>query len=143
MAFHFNDKSRVLLQNDYQIKSEISCGSFLTYTIEGNKIIISGFGEMFSFGYYNRPPWHSNSTEIEIVELPDEITTIGSYLLSDLIYLLTISIPKNVTRICINAFYHCINIKSITIDNDSEYDINRRICVFQFLEKLHLLQLHY
>ena len=72
-------------------------------------------------------PWHSNSTEIEIVELPDEITTIGSYSFSDLIYLLTISIPKNVTRICNNAFYYCINIKSITIDNDSEYDINRRI----------------
>ena len=112
----------------FHIKSTGMCGTSLSYLIDGEKLIIEGSGEMTSYDYNNRPPWYPNRTEITTIELPEEITFIGSYAFSDLSNLRKFKIPPKVTIISIYIFSKCSSLSSIEIHDDVESIMN---CAFE------------
>ena len=59
--------------------SEVSgaCGDYLDYTIQGNTLNITGYGDMWNFKE-TTAPWYGNRTTITKINLPD-LTSIGDY----------------------------------------------------------------
>lgn len=114
-ANFITDNSFNHLSNDEKSISENSCGSNLTYKLEEYKLIIKGQGKMNEYSNIKLPPWHPNRTDIIIVDLPKEITSIGSHAFADCINLQIITIPENVTYIGKYAFMKCYNLQSIEI----------------------------
>lgn len=96
------------------------------------KIVISGTGDMADYNDTdNKAPWIDNATllaenedyleVLEQVELPDGITSIGSYSFKGCSGLWDVTIPEGVTSIGAHAFEGCtiLGRDVITIDNGS------------------------
>ena len=104
------------LRNKYQIKISNNCGPSLTYSLVGEKLIIKGTGNMKDYDSDDiRAPWHINYSQIQIVELSEEMTSIGSWAFWECINLVNITIPENITVIGRYAFENCESLKTITI----------------------------
>ena len=87
-----------------------ACGDSLTYLIEGEKLIIFGYGKMSNYEFYstnNKAPWHDNRLNIKNIQLPEGITYIGIDAFRGFKNLESITIPENVTLIGSNAFQYC------------------------------------
>lgn len=63
----------------------------------------------------------SNCTELEHIELPNNLENIGDYMFSDCDGLASIIIPESVSGIGENAFAGCDSLSSITISADDVY----------------------
>lgn len=93
----------------------VPCGPSLYYSIKDATLILNGEGDMSNYTDDDHAPWYSNRTIIEKVELPELITSIGSYAFDKFSLMTTITIPSNVVSIGKAAFYDCIKLASITI----------------------------
>ena len=68
-------------------------------------------------GFTKIPGGYFNSTDVEKVEIPSNITGIGSYAFYNCPSLTNIEIPSSVTIIGSSAFYGCTSLTSIVIPN--------------------------
>ena len=97
-----------------------ACGQHLTWTItDYGTLVIEGSGAMYDYDESeNRAPWYERRGEIRDLQLPNELTTLGSYAFCDcteLQYGHAFS-PKNginhgITAIGQSAFQGCSNMK--------------------------------
>ena len=96
-----------------------TCGDNLTWTFnkETGLLKIEGSGEMDNYVSYSRAPWYSYHDNILAVELPEELTNIGSDAFSGCSGLTSVSIPNSVTSIGNNSFRDCSGLTSISIPN--------------------------
>lgn len=91
---------------DLVLSSTGECGIFLNYSIMDQKLIIDGSGDMTNYNLNFLPPWNSLSQTIKIIELPESLTSIGSYSFYNFTNLTMITIPNNVVSIGEYAFMH-------------------------------------
>lgn len=88
------------------IKETGSCGKSLTYTIQNNKLIFTGSGEMYNYTSSNYPPWYSSRKNITSIEFSSGMTFIGNYAFKELT-IETVSIPSNIKKIGSSVFEYC------------------------------------
>ncbi|MDR2765372.1 MAG: leucine-rich repeat domain-containing protein, partial [Tannerella sp.] len=105
------------------------CNNLISITVdEENESYFSMDGVLFYRSYGSITPPASNNNLIGLVlypggktghyDIPDNVTTIGSYAFAGCINLPSITIPDNVTWIGASAFAGCINLSSITIPDN-------------------------
>ena len=92
------------------------CGNNLSWSLDGNNLTITGYGDMYNYSYGygspSDPPW---GTGIRSVTLSDGITSIGRDAFFHCFELTSVTIPDSVTFIGDRAFYGCSNLASVTI----------------------------
>ena len=92
------------------------CWGLIPYGTETDKytLWISGIKEMEDYKDANSAPWSNYAGKIVAVELPSDMTHIGSYAFAGL-KAVTVNLPSALVSIADNAFYNCSALKSITI----------------------------
>lgn len=75
---------------------------------------ISGVKEMEDYKDANSAPWSKYADKIVAVELPSDMTHIGSYAFAGL-NTVSVDLPSALVSIADNAFNNCVALKSITI----------------------------
>ncbi len=93
-----------------------TCGANLTWTYDSSTftLTISGTGDMYDYGYDNRP-WEAYVNKIKEVVIADGITSIGAYAFAYCYSLTNVIIPDTVTKIGTSAIYACESLTNIII----------------------------
>ena len=100
--------------NDNTVASG-TCGDNLTWTLDDQGILsIFGSGAMEDYSR-DTMPWYEHRSSIKSVEIPDGVTSIGTYAFGWCDGLTSITIPDGVTSIGDHAFVRCESLTSITI----------------------------
>ena len=94
-----------------------TCGTNLTWTLDGGTLTISGTGAMADYDNYRDIPWYSQKAYITTVVISDGVTSIGDHAFESCRNLTSITIPNGVTSIGESAFAQCSSLTSITIPN--------------------------
>ncbi|MBO4914398.1 MAG: leucine-rich repeat protein [Oscillospiraceae bacterium] len=91
------------------------CGNDLTWTLDEDGLLtISGNGEIWNYdgicaGFYDYTPWYWYRDQISALLITSGVTSIGNRTFSDC-RLTSVTIPKSVTRIGVNAFGSLTNV---------------------------------
>ena len=104
------------------------CGENLTWAIDSyvegvTRLEIKGSGAMFDYDEENHAPWYDRRDDIDIVVLPDGLTSIGSDAFCDLTKMESFDIwggnmfkiPDSVSSIGSGAFRNCASLHMITL----------------------------
>lgn len=91
------------------------CGDNLTWTLEGNKLTISGTGDMYDYDERNddTPPWYYYEDRITEVVIEQGVTAIGKDGFCKLFSLTSVQFPGSLKSIGASAFHDCYNLESI------------------------------
>lgn len=110
----------IALQDTHATVYNGVCGEHLTWTFDTSEgtLVIEGYGDMSPITYDDTTSWKGRRLEgaIRSVQLPEGITSIGSYAFSSCVSLKNISIPDGVTTIKDQAFYDS-GLTSIALPN--------------------------
>lgn len=88
------------------------------------ELIISGSGNMIDYDGISSVPWYKYRKIIKKVILGDGVLSIGKYAFGEFENLESISIPASVTSINNYAFYGCIGLKGIIVDENNVKYLN-------------------
>jgi hypothetical protein len=93
------------------------CGKNLTYTyVEATKTLsISGTGDMNNYSSPSNQPWSQYRSEILVIKIGDEVTSIGQYAFNGCSGLTSVTIGKRITSIGYYAFTGCSSLTSVTL----------------------------
>ena len=83
-----------------------------SWKLHGNKLTISGKGEMENYSGSRRAPWGNG---IKTVVIENGVTGIGNYAFYGCEILTSVTIPKSVIRIGDYAFHFCQRLTSVNI----------------------------
>ena len=97
-----------------------SCGEKLTWNLSGNVLEISGSGDMMDYSDGAFPAWYGVREEIQVIELPSGLTSIGDYAFLGCENVTSISIPSGVTDIGKYAFAQCKGLLKIDLGGNVE-----------------------
>ena len=96
-----------------------ACGSNLQAELNSQmtSLIITGSGDMQNWESASKVPWSKNDyiTYVEVVSLPEGLTSIGNYAFAGCNKLRGIIIPNNVSRIGTKAFTACTKLPAISL----------------------------
>ncbi len=94
-----------------------SCGDHLSWTYNAGTLTITGSGDMQNYydGFF--APWHEFREDIIKVNLPEGLTSIGSFAFIGCKNIKSISIPDSVTSISHYAFASCEKLASVKLSN--------------------------
>ncbi len=92
-----------------------SCGSNVTWKLDGGTLTISGKGAMTDFTDKNLPPWIESAESIEKIVVGSGVTRIGDVAFILCANATSVSIPSTVTEIGEGAFSYCYGLESITL----------------------------
>ncbi len=92
------------------------CGDnvFWSYDNKTKTLTISGTGDMYSYRNNTLTPW-ANHKYMEVVDIKDGVTSIGSSAFGKKTYLKNVSIPDSVKSIGGGVFDSCDSLESLTI----------------------------
>ena len=131
--------------NDFKIEAAPMCGDHLFWEVKDDKLIITGYGDMWNWDWKDHAPWHEYKDDITSVQLPDGLTSIGDYAFSNFdmesidipagvmsigeaafsfcVYLVSIDLPAGLTSIGGggSAFYYCDALSSINVPEENEH----------------------
>lgn len=120
------------------------CGDNLTWSIDGDTLIIEGSGAMYDYDYSSAtedidvPPWSSQRANIDFLSISDDVThigdysfygftkifkptlpskleTIGRYAFRECSGLYQVKFGSSLTEICDGAFYKCSTLNNINL----------------------------
>ena len=94
-----------------------SCGKNISWTLDNNKLIISGTGNMYNFEA-GKAPWNSISNYVTAVEIQDGVTGIGNNAFYNMTGVKTVEIADSVNKIGESAFNSCLSLSEIHIPNN-------------------------
>lgn len=104
-----------------------TCGKNITWSLDSKgELIISGTGDMDSFGGVKYYPWHSYRSNIKKITIKDGVTCIGDGAFGNCESLTDVTIPDSVTLIYSGAFSYCYALEEVTIP-DSVTSIENRV----------------
>lgn len=115
-----------------------TCGSNLTWSVDGTRLIISGSGAMHNYSEDSPAPWYSYRESIISISLPEGMTRIGSWAFADCTNLLSVTIPGSVEVIDESAFRRCTSLTMLTL-NEGLRTVG--VCAFEQCESLADLRL--
>ena len=96
------------------------CGDDLTWALTSDgKLTISGTGTMTDWTSASNTPWKDNRESIKSVEIPEGVTSIGSYAFSGCTALEAVKVPASVATIGNYAFSGCTALASLEFANNS------------------------
>lgn len=90
------------------------CGENLIWTLDDNKLIISGTGDMLDFTAGNAP-WSSVSNYINSIEIQSGVNGIGDYAFYNLTSVRSVELSQTLNTIGEGAFENCLMLESVTI----------------------------
>lgn len=90
------------------------CGENLVWTLDDNKLVISGTGDMFDFTAGNAP-WSSVANYINSIEIQSGVTGIADYAFYNLTGVRSAEISQTVNSIGEGAFENCLMLESVSI----------------------------
>lgn len=94
-----------------------SCGSGLTWSLNGNTLVISGTGAMADYSTDNLPPWYDYRNEIYQLSLPEGLTRVGNLAFYECINITSVTLPSTVTDIGELGFCENRSIRMVTLNN--------------------------
>ncbi|MDR0304816.1 MAG: leucine-rich repeat protein [Chitinispirillales bacterium] len=94
----------------------------LTWQIQNSVLTITGEGDMPNYGETgsHAAPWAQYKTQIAVIEIGDEVTSIGSAAFYEHSYTFVVNIGKSVKSIGASAFYNCRFIEGLILPNSVE-----------------------
>ena len=98
-----------------------TCGSNLTYTIDGTTLTISGTGAMDPFDNDAMAPWTAYSLRIKKVVMEEGLTTISWSAFGYFHALEFVEFPDTVTSIDPTAFSNCEKLKAVELPEELTY----------------------
>lgn len=115
---HFETRTKEKLVPDEV--TEGICGDHLTWTLEDNKLVIAGSGDMYDYIWYD-VPWVESVSSIIAVEFHGEITSIGNNAFIGGSNITVINFPATLKSIGDFAFDGCTGITKVDIPISVEY----------------------
>lgn len=100
------------------------CGENLGWRLscDSTCLDIVGNGDMYAFNSWSNPnPWSKYSDKVEIINLPEGLTSISNNAFMDFAKVEKIVIPANVDTIGEYAFSWCANLKSVSLGGNVKY----------------------
>ena len=91
-----------------------SCGENLSWILDGNRLIISGTGDMSDYDE-GEAPWSSVSNYITAIEIQDGVTGIGDNAFNNMSGVKTVEIADTVNKIGESAFDSCLSLCEVII----------------------------
>lgn len=93
-----------------------TCGDNLTWEFDADTgtLSISGTGAMYDFGW-DTMPWKAFKKQIQTVQLPEGLTTLGICAFTTCHNLTSINLPDSLTTISDSALEECHSLTSLTI----------------------------
>ena len=94
-----------------------TCGDNLTWRLDGNKLTISGTGDMYDYDEWNddTPPWYYYRDRITEVVIEQGVTAIGKDGFWKLFSLTSVQLPGSLKSIGSSAFHDCWKLESINV----------------------------
>ena len=89
------------------------CGdnAYWSYDQQGT-LTITGSGDMYNYNTSNAP-WQLFKDSIQVINISDDITRIGSYAFYNIKGITSITIPESITSVGGQAFYNCSGLTSV------------------------------
>lgn len=95
-----------------------TCGSNVTWTLDGSTLTISGTGTMTNYSKANYVPWYNYRTDIKTVYIRKGVESIGSYAFHSCGNLTSvINSSSTITNIGSFAFFNCRDLVFMNIPN--------------------------
>lgn len=114
----------------------------ISWSISGTTLTVSGTGAIPDFDNYSDTPWYTYFDKVSTIkiskgitrlgnysfmamraatiDLPETLTEIGEFALSNCTALKTITVPANVTKIDRYAFYYCTSLATVQLSGNLE-----------------------
>ncbi len=92
-----------------------SCGSGLTWTLDGAALTVSGQGAMTDFTDAEMPPWYPYAGSITSVTVEEGVTSLGSLSFFGCSALMDLSLPASLTAIGDRACRDCTSLAYVSV----------------------------
>ena len=99
-----------------------TCGENVTWRLDGNKLTISGTGDMYDYddSWDNSAPWKREYGDmITEVVIKQGVTSIGDHAFEWLGNLTSVQLPSGLKSIGASAFRYCYDLESINVSADN------------------------
>ncbi|MBR1996374.1 MAG: leucine-rich repeat domain-containing protein [Paludibacteraceae bacterium] len=95
------------------------CGDHLYWDYTSNTLSITGYGAMYDYTAWTLP-WQQYTHKIQMISLPEGMTTIGTSAFADCKYVKSIVIPASVEKIDDSAFENCRMLSALTFASNAD-----------------------
>lgn len=106
-------------------------GNVVAYTNGTGGLVVSGTGAAGDFSKDNLAPWAAFADQIKSVTIADGVTGIGSRFFKGCTRLGTVTGGKNLVSVGENAFYQCMSLETIQLDNADVLETLKNAIVYQ------------
>lgn len=97
-----------------------SCGSRLKWSLTGDRLEITGTGDMFNFQEGEYAPWYEYAKDIRTVKISSDVTSIGSLAFYGCTNLISVQIPDSVIHVGSYAFAECDGLRRVDFGSGVE-----------------------
>lgn len=115
-----------------------TCGTGLTWNIQGDTLIIAGNGPMKDYHLDALGAWTGYKAQIKKLVVEEGVTYIGKFAFYIMSGITTVELPEGLLEIGTEAFAGCMGLKEITIPNSVKKLGDRCFSQVIYLEKLTL-----
>lgn len=91
-----------------------TCGDNLTWSLEDGTLVVSGTGDMKSYGI-STIPWKNSKNLIEKAVVEEGVTSLSRYAFYEATNLAEVQLPSTLTSIGNSAFYECSSLNEINL----------------------------
>ena len=106
-------------------------GDVVAYTNGAGGLVVSGTGAAGDFSKQSPAPWAAFADQIKSVTIADGVTGIGSRFFKGCTRLGTVTGGKNLVSVGENAFYQCMSLETIELENADVLDSLKNAIVYQ------------
>ena len=97
-------------------------GDVVAYTNGAGGLVVSGAGAAGDFSKTNPAPWAAFADKIKSVTIADGVESIGSRFFKGCTHLGTVTGGKDLVAVGENAFYQCMSLEAISLENAAVLD---------------------
>lgn len=95
--------------------AEGTCGEGLTWTLNNGVLTVSGSGSMDNYTEFNFAPWYDSAKLIQRVVIGDGVTSVGDLAFYHCVNLTTVTLPSTVQSLGVLAFAGCAKLAQINL----------------------------
>ena len=106
-------------------------GDVVAYTNGTGGLVVSGTGAAGNFSKQSPAPWAAFADQIKSVTIADGVESIGSRFFKGCTRIGTVTGGKNLVSVGENAFYQCMSLETIQLDNADVLETLKNAIVYQ------------